>query len=59
MEPRTSPGLPTSAKVAVGVLAVFGALSLARWLFSGLLTLLSIAVVLGLLHLVVRVFARR
>ncbi len=43
----------------MGVLAVFGALSVARWLFSGLFTLLSIAVVLGLLYLVVKVFARR
>ena len=59
MEPHTRPGLPTSAKVVVGVLALFGALSLVRWLFSGLFTLLSIAVVLGLVYLVVKVFARR
>ena len=59
MEPHTRPGLPASAKVVVGVLAVFGALTLVRWVFSGLFTLLSIAVVLGLVYLVVKVLTRR
>ena len=59
LEPRTNPGLPTSAKVVVGVLAVFGALSVLRWLFSGLMTLLTIAVVLAVVYAVVKVLVRR
>ncbi|MPY93830.1 MAG: hypothetical protein GEV08_12430 [Acidimicrobiia bacterium] len=58
-EPDTTRGLPFTAKLVVGLLAVVGLVSIVRWIINGLFGLLFFAVVLGVLYVAVRALLRR
>jgi hypothetical protein len=49
-EPQTRPTLPVAAKVVVGALAVIGLVTVVRWVLSGVVTVLLLAVVAALLY---------
>lgn len=58
-ERDTSRGLPATARLVVGLLAVVGLVSIVRWVISGLVGLAFSALVLVVLYVVVRAVLRR
>lgn len=57
--PKARPTLPVSAKLAVGLLAVIGAVTVVRWVLNGVFTLLVLAAAAFLLAMGAKAVTRR